>query len=571
MPQDFDSEVLYVVLKNAIAKDVIVQIKPFLGTGSVCVELTKPNAVLISDERSNIPKLKQLLEIVDMNGYEQWPRAVMVCNNIIPSQVVEELRKVLPVLGFYVQASDNRTGTAANNRNTATQPGAIQLSAIDRLQLIVASAATEEAIAEIRQWVEILDNANSLDEERVFVYKVRHGKADQLAKALAVIYNLSGQSLTIDTETGNNKVENISASSGNTTTVRRTTNNNNQNQTTNTDAGQAGSIFENTVKLFADGVLNRLVIRTTPRTYASMKAVLDRLDIVPAQVLLQVLLVEVTLTEATKFGVEFSATGEWMGDNMVLGNTYDNLNPDLTGGGVRKEGGATILLTDPSNPQNKFAYLKALAGNNLLEIVASPQLLVSSHNQAVINVGAKVPITSQSLTSSDSSNIVQNVEYEDTGAILTVTPQITSTDLIGLELKQELSEAVVNTVSNIDSPQITTRTLETTMTIKNGATMIIGGMIQKKKKDDLAGLPLVNNIPLLRRLFGSTDSSVERTELLVLITGYIVDEKSDVEEMINRYDEAVKALNEFCSDLGDSQEKNKSAAVKNNSVAGTGK
>ena len=313
------------------------------------------------------------------------------------------------------------------------------------------------------------------------------------------------------------------------------------------------------------------MIRTTPRTYASMKAVLDRLDIVPAQVLLQVLLVEVTLTEATKFGVEFSATGEWMGDNMVLGNTYDNLNPDLTGGGVRKEGGATILLTDPSNPQNKFAYLKALAGNNLLEIVASPQLLVSSHNQAVINVGAKVPITSQSLTSSDSSNIVQNVEYEDTGAILTVTPQITSTDLIGLELKQELSEAVVNTVSNIDSPQITTRTLETTMTIKNGATMIIGGMIQKKKKDDLAGLPLVNNIPLLRRLFGSTDSSVERTELLVLITGYIVDEKSDVEEMINRYDEAVKALNEFCSDLGDSQEKNKSAAVKNNSVAGNGK
>lgn len=432
------------------------------------------------------------------------------------------------------------------------------MTAIDRLQLIVAAAATDEAVAEIRQWVGILDNANSLDEERVFVYKVRHGKADQLAKALAVIYNLSGQSLTIDTETGNNKMENISGTAASSTTVRRTTSGNaNQNQTTNTDAGQSGSIFDNTVRLFADGVLNRLVIRTTPRTYASMKAVLDRLDIVPAQVLLQVLLVEVTLTEATKFGVEFSAAGEWMGDSLVVGNNYDNLNPDLKNGGAIKESGTSFLLADPGNPQNKFAYLKALAGNNLLEIVASPQLLVSSHNQAVINVGAKVPITSQSMTSSDSTNIVQNVDYEDTGAILTVTPQITSTDLIGLELKQELSEAVMNTVSNIDSPQITTRTLETTMTIQNGATMIIGGMIQKKKKDDLAGLPLLNNIPFFRRLFGSTDASVERTELLVLITGYIVDEKSDVESMISRYDEAVKALNQFCNDLGDRREKEK--------------
>ena len=78
------------------------QIKPFLGTGSVCVELTRNNAVLISDERSNIPKLKQLLEIVDMNGNQLWPRAVVACNNIIPSQIVTELQKVLPVLGFYV-------------------------------------------------------------------------------------------------------------------------------------------------------------------------------------------------------------------------------------------------------------------------------------------------------------------------------------------------------------------------------------------------------------------------------------------------------------------------------------
>jgi len=351
------------------------------------------------------------------------------------------------------------------------------------------------------------------------------------------VYNLSGQSLTIDTSSGNNKIETISASASSTAVSRTTTNNNNNNanRTTNTQTSQSSNIFEKPVRLFADGVLNRLVIRTTPRTYASIKAVLDKLDIVPAQVLLQVLLVEVTLTESDDYGVEFSGTGSWNGNDIVYGNFFEDTSA------IYSNGGGTFYISDP-NDSNRTVSIRALAGNNLLKVVAKPQLLVSSHKQAVINVGAQVPIKTQSMTSTTSENVVNSVDYKDTGIILTVTPQVTSTDLISLDLKQEYSEAVVNGTSDIDSPEITNRVLETTMTIKNGCTMIIGGMIQEKKKDNLDSLPLIRSIPFLRRVFGNTSASEKRTELLLLITGYIVDEKCDIEEMVKRYNSAVKAL-----------------------------
>ena len=89
------------------------------------------------------------------------------------------------------------------------------------------------------------------------------------------------------------------------------------------------------------------------------------------------------------------------------------------------------------------------------------------------------------------------------------------------------------------------------MTIANGKTMILGGLIQEKKNDYLDTIPIINQIPLLRRLFGNTNASVERSEILVLITGYIVNEKSPVEEMIKRYNDAIYSLNTFDKDIAE--------------------
>ncbi len=540
LAKDGSGELFYYPLKNTTAKDVIAQLKPFLGKDAVCVELTRPNAVMVADDRANMPKIKQLLEIIDMSGKSSWKRKVVKCGNILPSKLTEELKTVLPVLGFNVLQTTDKTEL----------PGSIQLVGIDRLQLVVVSAATDEAIQEIVQWIDLLDSSDSIDQERVFVYKIRHNKAAQLAQALSIIYDTQGASMTIDTTTGNTKTETINSTITNRNRPATPAGANStaaSTESTQTDVNS--SVFNTSVRVFADGVLNRLVIRTTPRTYASIKALINKLDVVPAQVLLQVLVVEVTLTESTKFGIEFSAKGGDGHANSLLGTNYENLQPDFNGEG--KQPGFSFLLSNPNNPEQKFGYIRALAGNNAVKVVSSPQLLVSSHTEASISVGSKVPILTQGITNSSSGgDVVQNYSYENVGVILTITPQITSTDLISLNVTQTLSAAVTNTSSDIDSPEITQRELKTAMTIANGRSMIIGGLIQEKKNDDLQSIPFINQIPILNRLFGSTEASVERTELLVMITGYIINERSKVEELIDRYNDALKAINEFDSALG---------------------
>ena len=443
---------------------------------------------------------------------------------------------------------------------------------------MVISAATQEAVNLIREWVNLLDSAGSDDQESVFVYKVRHNKAAHLSRALSIIFETQGTALTIDSNTGNTRLETINSPTQRRTssTIRTTTPSSTVNAGTNMETDQNSKVFGQPVRVFADGVLNRLVIRCTPRTYASIKALLDKLDVVPAQVLLQVLMVEVTLTESTQFGLEFSGTATSGSTSSVFGTNYPNTNTgtylspfmtDKSGNsvlrtGADRQGGATFAITDPNDPQRRFGYIRAQAGNGLVKVISSPQLLVSSHTEASINVGQSVPYVSNSLTNASSSgNVSNSYTYKDVGVILKVTPYVTSTDLISLEISQTMSSAIPNTITNSDQPVFSQRTLETSMTIANGQTMVLGGLIQENTNDSLDSVPIINQIPILKRLIGSTNASVERTEVLVLITGYIVNEHSEIDTLIRRYNDAIKALHHYDKGLGDKPDAHKHRGV----------
>ena len=538
-----ESEYLLYPLNYASAQEVINQIRPFLGSTATCIQVQRPNAVLLCDYRDNIRKLKDLLEILDDNPRTKWPRVVVPCENILPSKIAEELREVLPTLGFVVKQLNE------NNE----QPGAVKITSIDRLQLIIASAATKEAAQEIRNWIEILDGTISLDQERIFVHKVMYTKSEQLMQALAVLYNMTGTSLTIDDD-GGNRTQTVNGTSN----TRTNTNNNRNSQYSeysSTTTDQKSNVFETPVKIFSDGALNRLVIRTTPRTYASIKALLDRLDVVPAQVLLQVTIAEVTLTDETQFGLELAAASTWGGNMMSMGTHWSDLSPDIEQSGINnRQTGYSFMLADPNDPNNKLGYIRAYAGDDKFKVVASPQVLVSSNTEATINVGESTPYVGSTVTDTSSSgSLLTSTSYKDSGIKLVVTPQVTSTDLITLKINQSLSAASMVTVSSTTSaPKLSTREVQTYMTIHNGQTMIIGGLIQETGSDTLQSLPILNEIPFIRRLLGNTDSSLTRTEILIMITGHIINEKSRVEDMIRRYNDALEAINDFEDNLGNS-------------------
>ncbi len=553
---DGSSEVISYALLNTTAKDIATQLKPFLTKEGALIELTKQNVLLISDNAANIPKLKQIMDAIDQPGRAKWARQVIYCNNVKPSKIATELSEILPSLGLPV----------VTDLNKAEDPGAIRLSSVDRLQLVIATAPNDESMAEIQKWIKILDNADSSDQERAYIYKVAHGKASELAQALSVIFTTQGSSLTIDTTAATTRTEqlatqrtqtNTQATQG-TSSTSAIANRNSTNTMLNTQIDRESGVFDTPVRLFADGSTNRLVVRTTPRTYAMVKALLDRLDVVPAQILMQALIVEVNLNKSNQFGIEFNNTST--GDNVTttVGTNY-NLDPNST-----TAEGFKLGLFNPKNPDEKFGFLRALAGREKIKIISSPQLVVTSNTEANITVGQDVPILTQDITNTESSGtLTRAYSYRQVGIILTITPQITSTDLISLNLVQEVSEAITNTITAAtDTPVINVREIKTSMTVANGKTMIIGGMIQEKLDDDMKSLPIIADIPILSRLVGNTKVSTRRTELLVLITCYIVNEKSPVEDMVKRYNESVKTLARFEQDIDEQDAKDREDAAK---------
>jgi general secretion pathway protein D len=133
--------------------------------------------------------------------------------------------------------------------------------------------------------------------------------------------------------------------------------------------------------------------------------------------------------------------------------------------------------------------------------------------------------------------------------ILTVTPHVTKGGLISMELKQEVSDVFPNKTSDIDSPVIRERVVETTLSIRDGSTLIVAGLIKESKSDNLSSVPMIADVPFLGRLLGSSEIEKEKTELVILITGKIITEQSKLEVMTKRYRQAMRAI----IDLNDEQ------------------
>lgn len=521
-------------LENVLASDAVPMITPFLSRGVTPLDVKNGNMLLILDTKSVMERVRMVLKELDSPGGARRCRMVIPCDSISAARLADELSEILPVMGFPVELDSEKP-----------QSNKIQINSIDRLQIVLVSAANKEALDEVSRWMEILDREDIGEQERMYMYDIVNGKADELVKALSVMFPVEGSALkaskdgSATTDESIKSITKTSASSGASSKKK------------SSDKG-AANVFDTPVSVFADSVHNRLLIKTTPRAYAMVKALLRRLDTIPAQVLLQVLVVEVKLNDTVKFGVEFMMKGG-NGDNFenVGGTDYKNLVPRSS---KNEQYGGKYYIYNPKDPSEKYGYVNALAGITNVKVISSPQVLVISHNEAEISVGDKVPIVNSEITNTastitsnneSSTNLVRNIQYQDTGIILKVTPHVTRGDRITIDMDQTVSEAISNTTSSIDSPEIQERKLKTSMSIRNGQTIICGGIIREKRTDNLDSLPVIAQIPILRRLLGNTDYSAERTEMIVLISGTIIQEETALSSLLKRYRESVDSLIEF--------------------------
>ena len=544
-------EVELIAPRNISSSELAAGIADFLSDGAKATVLRNGELLLVTDTATNMEKILSVVNLLDSDTRLRWERAVLRCANVSSTQIVDELAGILPVLGFPVSVD-----------NAVPEAGTVHLAGVDRLGVVVASAANREAIDEVRRWVALLDRADVGEQEQLYVYKVVNGRAEDLLLALSTVFNIEeGLSMTATSTSKRNASLGASytnatqnpgsASAGGTKSVTKQIASGNTRSTAET--GETETVFTTPVNVFADGRNNRLVIRTTPRTYAMMKALLRRLDTIPTQVLLQVLIAEVRLSENMQFGVEFSGVSDISNKNVNFGTNYSGLIPQTP----RTDGeyGFKYLIT---SGENKYAYIRGLAGTGNFKILSSPQLAAISGTEASFVVGREIPIATRTLSEPNSTNTLttsNEIEYKNIGIILNITPQVTEGGLITLDLSQIVSNQGENIqVGGHWYPSFINRQVETSLTMHDGETVMVSGIIQETDRSNNDSMPFIARIPLLATLLGYTTAEKERTELLIMITPTIISKETSLQQMIERYKKSVAMIHEFNDSIKDGKD-----------------
>jgi general secretion pathway protein D len=361
-------------------------------------------------------------------------------------------------------------------------------------------------------WVETLDQPAALgDKASTFVYQVRNTDAQSLGQ-LAIGQTPTGSQAQPPVGVpGTAPVVGDGSSSGRSST-----------------AGASGAFLGG--RVLTDPVGNRIIFTGTATDYAQLRTLMTTLDIPAPQVVIEVMLAEVTLTDSTRLGLNFS--GVETRDDGTLNFGTEGISVG-TGG----------LLGTFVGPDFR-ARLNAEASNNRVNILQRPRLVVRSGGTARFQVGTDVPIiTSQRATdtsqSGNGTDILQSVQYRQTGVILDLEPVVYG-DRVDIRISQENSSAGAPP-EGISSPTILNRSLTTQIAIRDGGTGVLGGLISNNYSKNNSGVPFFKDIPLIGSAFQNNAVNGERTELLILITPYIIRGDDDMEEFVENYSRDMNA------------------------------
>jgi general secretion pathway protein D len=317
-----------------------------------------------------------------------------------------------------------------------------------------------------------------------------------------------------------------------------------------------------------------------PHEWNIISKILTQLDIMPRQVLNEVLIAEVRLTDELKYGIEFliggtatqvqTSTGTQTTSNvpsgaLVAGGQQQGTNTTVTGpsgntgtvstapatipgvemvSGVgaafTAAGGLTFVALDTANKLKTLINLLAAEGK--VNILASPHIMAANNQEARIMIGEEVPIltsTATPLISQTTSFQTSTVQYRSTGIILTVRPQINAKGLVTLDIAQEVSDAKSTTTGVGGTPTFTVRQAHTSLITADNQTVVLGGLIREDNTTTQAGIPGLRKMPVLGPLFGSQGVSKQRTELIVLITPHIISSLEEGARMTHEMKEKV--------------------------------
>jgi general secretion pathway protein D len=566
-----------VPVRYASVADLNSLLRPLISARGGLIAHRETNVLVITDSASNVRRLLEIIGLVDVEvaldemvivplRFADAADLANILNQLFASG---RLRRALAAPSGPTAAPTPIPPPPAPGQPTppipapgattpAGAPGTTSATA-DRGPLIIAERrsnslivyARRQELDTIRRLVNQLD-VNIYGGRRVFVYYAENAKARELATTLNAIYGSStsgGPSTStssLPTPPGGTRPGGPLAGPPPPPTPAGTT----------TGAGVLSEVglIEGQVRFIADETTNAVIVTTFPRAWAEIEATIRQLDKMPRQVLIEVLVAEISLTDDTRFGVDWAVrSGKFLtgSANISQGVTVPLNLPVDAALGIPLTGGLTAFAFSAGE---FVALLNALAAENRINVLSSPHVLTSENKKAVINVSDSIPIvTSQQIpfggattsTPNATTAVVgtQSIEYRDAGVILTVTPRIGEQGTVALDIKQE-----VNSIGQQEPPtgsrRIVKREAETSVVLVNNQTLVLGGLIQERRTIDDRGLPFFKNIPLIGFLFGFKGLKIEKTELLILITPRVIGAATDAARITEEMRRATPELDD---------------------------
>jgi len=434
------------------------------------------NSLTVQGKRKEIIRSLELIQIMDKPNLRNRQIGIYKSDFLTTNELIAKLTELLVQEGISVGK-----GKISNQ--------ALAIVELDKQGELIFFANNTAVIERAVFWANSIDQPILNAEKQYFIYQPMYSRAIDMGESLEALISDSGGS-----------------SIGNSTSAA--------NQNNSSGRSQVRSASSKEMKMVVDERANSLIFFTSGEAYQQLLPLIKRLDILPKQVMLEVMIAEVKLTDAFKSGVDFVLTNQ--GDASKVGGF------NLSGGSA----GLSYILTGAQGSLN----VNLLQTNTNVNVLSRPTLLVRDGVTASITVGDDIPTVGEIVSDPVNGNRT-SVVYRKTGVDLKVKPTINARGVIIMEINQTISNQTPGSDSVAGSPIVFERSIGTEVIAESGQTIVLGGLISETRTINDSSVPFFSSIPLLGKLFDGRDDSKDKTELVVLVTPRVIESSDEWEDI----------------------------------------
>ncbi len=583
IPEDDRTALNLIFLKYAAADELAKLLEPFLGEFSKMYTYAPANLLLILDSNRSMKRTMDLIALFDNEAFTAQRVRLFEVKHSRPTDLAKELDHVF-------------RSVALTEKNTP-----IKFIGLDRINTIIAVASNPNVFSEVEKWLKKLDiqvkaTAGATDN---YIYKVKYQRADVVAMALMQLYGgysgfgfgfgfpgmygggmygggmygggmygggmygggmygggmygggmyggapyganpAAGATLNVPPALQAAQLNQALAASG--AGGAPTTGAPAGGDTTGTYLGASGfgvAPGYRGPRIIPNPMDNSLLIQGTAQEYEGILKILRELDVPPRQVLIEAKIYEVTLTGNFSMGV--AAAFQQRGGSAPGGGSSRSLAASLNGANTTLSVGALV-----GNSKELLSFLSLAENRTRTKVVSAPVVIATDSQPATINVGTEVPVlTAQAVTGAlqgGSSLFANQVQSRNSGVTLSITPRVSPSGVISLQINQEVSAPIPPAPGGIQSPSFSKRTVQTQVTMEDGDTIAIGGIINENETYSTGGIPILHRLPIAGYLFGTKSTSKDRTELIVFLSARVIYDTNELAEASEEMKSGLKRL-----------------------------